>query len=222
MLTPEEIQLVRVREMVPGEKVRMQIPPAVRKKAVAAGLLTTKDLATIQDTELAVLVFEKGEPELQREIKVVGEPAALSAYRTKVNRALVSGCATAACHGGPAGGRLLLYGPANKEQTDLTNFVILQKFEGQAGGVPRYMIDRTQPLNSLLLGYLLPPTATKVAHPDVQGFRPLAKSATDPTFVAVRDWMGKTLSAKVPNYDDIDLTQGAKPATDKPAGAAAR
>jgi hypothetical protein len=37
------------------------------------------------------------------------------------------------------------------------------------------------------------------------------------TFAAVQNWMGRTLPATTPSYDDIDLSQDPKAAGDQPA-----
>ena len=230
VLTPDEVQLVRLREMWPDEQVKVKAPNSLKKDALAAGLLTPQQ-RNLREVDVALLVLRQGSPELQKQVKITSDPVALADYRNKINKVVISGCATNTCHGGPSAGRLVLFASsanaAQGEAADLTNFVVLQKFEGNGGGVQRAMIDRTSPLNSLLLGFMLPAKDNKVAHPEVPGFKSATRGPTDPTFVAAREWMGRTLIAVAPNYDDIDLTQepkpaGDKPAAEKPAGAAAK
>jgi hypothetical protein len=111
VLTPDEVQLVRAREMQPDrDKLRIQAPPTLKRKAMDAGLITAAEMRSMPVQELALLVLRKGTPELQKEVRIQNDPAALMEYRTKINKAVVSGCATATCHGSPDGiGRLTLF-----------------------------------------------------------------------------------------------------------------
>ncbi|MDB5296085.1 MAG: hypothetical protein JWO31_2068 [Phycisphaerales bacterium] len=222
-VTPDEIQLVRQRELKANEKIRMLVPPDLKKKIVEAGLKTAAEARAMSQPDIGLLVIAQGTPEMRREVKISADPVGVMDYRSKVNRSIVSGCASAACHGGDKGGKLVLFAPAENEAAAITNFVVLQKFERKNDGVLRPMVDRTQPLNSLLLSYLLPPNQSpRAPHPDVQGYKGMVKSSTDPVFVAAQEWMGRTLSANTPNYDDIDLSQDPKPAPDKPAAGAGK
>ncbi|HEX8915248.1 MAG TPA: hypothetical protein VF796_23045 [Humisphaera sp.] len=231
LLTAEEMQKVRIRELKRNEPpLKIQIPNDARKKVVDAGLLSAPQAKAMQNPELAMFLIEKG-GDLASLAKVQSDPAGILEYRTKINKALLTGCAAAACHGGPQGGNLILFGQPEKEDTVLTNFVTLQKIEKDTKGVRSLMVDRLHPEQSLLLNYLLPLGTAQTPHPKVDGFRPLAvRGADDPVYQTMKTWMAQTLKVlpdETPRvYDDIDLTAPApdpkKPAAAPAAGPAAK
>lgn len=218
LLTADEIQIVRQREMRPGDRtVKMQLPPELKKAAAAAGVITQAEIRTIAPMELATRVLKENNPDLTRLVKFQTDPIPLTEYRQKINRFIVSGCASTACHSPQKGGKFVLFAPFDKEEAALTNFVILQKWEGMADGAQRPMINRTQVGVSLLLGYMLPPEASKLPHPIVPGYKGIVRTVADPTYTAVTKWMGETLSPTTSTYEDIDLAVPPPPAT-RPSG----
>jgi hypothetical protein len=211
-LTPEEIQLVRLREMKPGDKTaRIQVPQELRKKAVDAGLITAAELRTIPPAELGMRILKSENEAMRNDVKIQTDPAPLAEFRLKVNKPLVAGCASAACHGqAQAGGFALFPDPAREEQA-LSNLVILQKHKSADG--QREMLNRTQPDASLLLGYMLPPEVSpKAPHPMLKEYKGMVRTVQDPVFVATRKWLSDSLVPYPPSYDDIDLTADPKPA----------
>jgi hypothetical protein len=215
LLTADEIQRVRVREMPRGDKLaRFEVLPGAKLAARDAGIITSGELKSLTRAELAirVLTFPVNTAAKQH-VKIVADPTPLVEYRQKVNHPLVASCASAACHGGKNGGALLLFGDPEKEDAALTNFVILQKFEKTIDAKPKSMIDRISPAKSLLLPYMLPREISRTPHPIVPGFTSAARGADDPVYIAASTWMGRTLIPIAPSYDDVDLTTPApKPA----------
>jgi hypothetical protein len=225
LLTPEEITLVRLREMPRGDKtIKLQVLPTAKIAARDAGVINDVEFKSITLPELAMRILDSNNapPALKQQVKVLSDPAPLVEYRQKVNKVLVASCASAACHGGNQGGNLLLFPDPQKEDQVLTNFVVLQKFEKKVEGAVRSMLDRNNPEASLLLGYMLNPETSRTPHPKVEGFKAAARTVREPAYVAAMNWMGKSLIPIAAPYGDIDLTAPApKPAAPAKAAAAA-
>jgi hypothetical protein len=71
------------------------------------------------------------------------------------------------------------------------------------GGL-RSVVDRDFPESSLLLQYMLPLDRADAPHPDVPGFKPMARSKNDPKYQEALAWI-KSLSAVAPAYG-VDLS----------------
>lgn len=212
--TPEEIQIVRIKEMKPGEKLRVApIPPAVRKQLLDAGIVTPAEIGKMQPPDLAAVILERGTDAMKAEVKFLSDPVAMADYKLKVNKIVISGCAASNCHGAADSKTLRLFNGTD-EASVYSNFIILQRTEKTIDGVQRLMIDRANPNNSLLLSFMLPTNLTRVPHPETQGFKPPAKSVNDPGFIAATEWVTRTLNITPPDYSGIDLSQ---PPPEKPA-----
>ncbi|QOV91823.1 hypothetical protein [Humisphaera borealis] len=205
-LTADEVQSVRLREIKQGEKLRVQISPALRKQVIDAGLVPANQISKVQPPELASLILSQGTPAMISELKLLADPVALNEYKMKVNKIIVSGCAASSCHGAADSKTLRLF-TTNEEEAVLSNFVILQRTDRTIDGVRRLMIDRANPANSALLGFMLPASISRVPHPEVPGFKPAVKTANDAGFVATRDWLTNGLNVIAPSYEDINLSQ---------------
>lgn len=212
-LTPEELQKVRIRETKPGEKLRAQISPELRKMVIDSGMVPANQISRAQPAELAALILAEGTAAMKAELKLLSDPIALMDYKMKVNKVVVSGCATAECHGSAESKTLRLF-TTNDDASVYSNFVILQRTDRNVDGVRRLMIDRPNPANSALLSFMLPSTISRVPHPEVQGFKPPMKSQNDAGFAATRDWITNVLNVTPPSYEDIDLSA---PPPEKPA-----
>lgn len=216
MLTADEVQLVRQRETKPGDKtLKYQVSAELRKKAVDAGVIKIAELRGITPAEIANKILTDGTPAMQKEVKILNDPQPLAEFRAKINKPLVAGCASAACHGQAAAGGFALFADPSKEEAALANLVILQKYEKSAGGQQQLMLNRTQPEASLLLGYMLPPEVSKAPHPTVKEYKGAVRGATELNFVATQRWLAQSLKPFAPGYEDIDLTADA-PKADPP------
>jgi hypothetical protein len=209
MLTADEIQLVRMRELPENDRsIKLSIPASAKQAALDAGIIQKEELRNIplQEVAMRILKDRDSPPALRKQIKLVGDPAPITEFRQRINKPLLTGCATAACHGDKTTTAFRLFSPPDREEASLTNFVILQKYEKQVDGVQRSMLNRTQPQASLLLGYMLPAEISRVPHPEVAAYKGAVKTTQDVNFLAVGEWMGKSLIPVPPSYDDIDLT----------------
>jgi len=129
---------------------------------------------------------------------------------------VLAGCASAGCHNTPEAGNFMLFERATDERSTYTNFFILQQYvrkvETPGGGGGPFageqtqirMIDRMRPQDSLLIHYMLPPAQAQYPHPQVQGYRPVARDRNDPRVRDVLRWIA-SLNSVVPNYQ-IDYT----------------
>jgi hypothetical protein len=104
---------------------------------------------------------------------------------------ILTGCATAACHGGPAGGRFFLYNPPENDAATYTNFYLLTQAVMRTSNGERVMIDRSYPESSILALFGLPPEISKTSHPQVPGvaWRPIFRSTDDANYRTLITWI---------------------------------
>src|SRR5207244_12193025 len=95
---------------------------------------------------------------------------------------------------------------AESDQAVDTNLYLLQSYakKGAAGGGPfssgkLMLIDRTQPIKSLLLQYSIPQQLSDYDHPQVTGYHPALRNMIDPRYVQLYNWIHDSL-ASVANY----------------------
>lgn len=138
--------------------------------------------------EILDVMFRIGARDLYGEVRVLGQPKSMEAFRDSVNaRWLTNRCATTRCHGGNEAGRLrLLNRSTNSEATVYTNFLLLDRFDTRR---PVPMIDYTNPTDSLLLQMALPREDVLYPHPDVKGWRPVFVNDRSPQYRAAVEWM---------------------------------
>ncbi|MEM8758511.1 MAG: tetratricopeptide repeat protein [Planctomycetota bacterium] len=164
-------------------------------------------------SEQLALLFRLRAREHYANVQVLAEPDALRRFRDDVFRGWLSNsCSTTRCHGGTEAGRLRL---ANAGRTDprvyLTNLVILERFRTEDGSP---LIDFEEPASSLLLQAGLPRHAAAVPHPEVRGWRPVFRGATDGNFGKAVRWI-EGMYVPRPAYS-IDYTP---PAASEPSPA---
>src|SRR5205807_611704 len=114
-------------------------------------------------------ILGHGTSDERKDVRILTEPAPLTEFKRSIQPMILTGCATAACHGGPAGGKFFLYNPPASEAATYTNFYLLQHVSAAAGDAQHLMIDRAYPDNSLLALWGLPAEVSKVSHPPVPG-----------------------------------------------------
>lgn len=216
VLTPEEINLIRVYEVNLADPPRLHIS----RKTVEEFLdlygknelmpqtpegrkaLLRRDPRTVLD-----LMFRVQARPLYGEVKVLEDPASMSAFRTQVHRTWLVGanssCASSSCHGGQEAGRLYLNNHRpNTDATVYTNFLILERFRLR-DGTP--LIDYDEPAKSPLLQMALPRDRSLHPHPDVgrgpgrRGWRPFFRDENDLRFRRAVEWI-KSMYKPRPNY----------------------
>lgn len=197
LLTDEQINLMKVYE------INLRNPPRLRieRKTVEellqryAGHVLLPTTAEEREAflrkdpaEILRVMFQLRARELYPEVRVVGNPERMERFRTWVNSGwLVSACATPRCHGGVEAGRLVLYNRARaSERSAYTNFLILERFRTETG---QPLLDYEEPSRSLLLEMGLSREEAVMAHPDVEGWRPVFPSRRALNFKRAVEWI---------------------------------
>jgi hypothetical protein len=147
-------------------------------------------------------IKKKGNPELLNDIRLTNDPPAMQEYRTVVQRAVLTTCATAACHGGGAGSdRFALHPKADHESEAYANFLTLNKYQYKpAKGREASMIDRNRPEDSVLIQFALAPNLSNMPHPDVEGYKPIFRTLNDPKYKQFVRWIADGLSPLIQDY----------------------
>ncbi len=178
VLTPEEVNLIKVYEIDFDRPPRVAVDPTKIKElleAYSSSPLVPSDApsraALMQGDPLKVvqLAFALKAREFYTNIKVVTEPSALVAFRTLVHDGwLIPNCATSRCHGGPDAGRLFLFN-TNTADPRVRYANLLNVLKGTVDGEPLISVER--PEASLLIQCALPPEEATHPHPTVKGWR---------------------------------------------------
>lgn len=204
MVSREEINQIRQIEWRPDvESLPVAIRPDAKRKFLAANPdITPADFNAMTSEQQAALMLQKGTAEVKRGITITRDPASVVNFKKSVIRVIIQGCASNACHGSTKAGSFQLFLPATNETVVYTDFLILQEYTTHKG---KFLIDRVNPENSLLLQYMLPSALTKTPHPAVQGFRPPVRTVDAPAYQQVLQWINGMPSA--PAHYDIDLSR---------------
>jgi hypothetical protein len=200
LLTPEQINTIRVYEINLADPPRLQIDrdtvtqliqqfagdPLIPANREAQDALYRKRPEQIVD-----LMFKLRARDFYPRVKVLQDPASMRKFREDVHRGwLLNYCASNDCHGGTQAGRLWLNNrPSNSDGTVYTNFYILDRFRiraerGDQKGQLVPLIDFVNPAQSPLIQLALPPGESLFPHPTPQ--RP-GKAPYKPLFRDVDD-----------------------------------
>lgn len=221
VLSPEEINLIRVYEIDFNRPPRLHIPrPAVEQLLDLYGehelvpsspegrqALLRRDPLTVLD-----LMFRVQARPLYGEVKVLEDPASMRMFREQIHRSWLVGanmsCASSSCHGGQEAGRLFLNNHlSNRDATVYTNFLILERYRLK-DGTP--LINYDEPAESPLLQMALPRERSKRPHPEVgrsagrRGWRPFFRDEDDLRFKRAVEWI-QLMYRPRPDYP-IDYT----------------
>lgn len=227
LLTPDNINAIRQFELKSSDtNVRIRFENDVRRRFVTAYNQDQSYFNNLQPVDQALTILSNADEKFTKDVRVLSDPQSMLEYRRFVQPMVLQNCATSACHGGAAGGKLILY--TTGESTDAvayTNFYILQSYAktlaapGSAfgsGPAQRKLIDRTQPDMSLLAQYGLPPDKSDIDHPQVSGYRPIFRGRDDARYKQLISWMRDSLRPVEPHYG-IDYTPPGMMATTQPA-----
>jgi len=190
--------------------------------------MTFAQFNRLSAVQQALAIIERGSDEMRQQVRIATDPSAIIEFK-KLQPLILTGCATSGCHGGPGGGNLTLFSPADTDPLAYTNFYILQKHQQKVeqdaaifGGGVRRLLDRGHGAESLLASYGLPSSAPELDHPLVGG-RPINaifRGKDDPRYQQLVRWMNESLKRIEPNYGvEYDAPIPAKPpaATTSPA-----
>lgn len=216
VLSPDEINLIRVYEVDFADPPKLHIPrPAVEELIELYGdhdamprtpegrdALRRRDSLTVLD-----LMFRTQARELYGEVRVLEDPESLKQFRSQIHQTWLVGsnssCASSSCHGGQEAGRLYLNNHrSNTDATVYTNFLILERFR-LADGTP--LIDHEHPAESPLLQMALPRERSTHPHPEVtrtagrRGWKPFFRDRDEMRFRRAVEWI-QSLYKPRPDY----------------------
>jgi len=226
LLSPSDINIIRQAEIRPDDNVRVRFDNDVKRRFIAMTNADPARFNNLKPADQAMEILHHGDPRMRDDVKILQDPATVTEFRRLVPNVL-TGCAATACHGGSAGGRFILYAPADNDAAVYTDFYILEKYVKQGagggsifGGADRRMIDRANPEQSMLLQYGLPQNMGQPPHPDVRGFRPAYVNKDNPQYRRVLTWI-KGQSPMEPVYEGIKYDLPHAPGSEPPATAPA-
>ena len=239
LLTAEDINTIRQKELKPTDSaVRITFQGDVKKRFAEQQNLRFADFNRLSPVEQAMRILSEGDDDIRRQVRVTSDPSSLVEFKRFVQPIVLSGCATTACHGGPGGGGLLLYAPADSDAVAYTNFYILTQYESRAaatrsnqgifGSAMRRLVERGHGDGSLLANYGLPTNVAELDHPLVGGkpVQSIFRNKGDPRYEQVVRWMDETLARIEPDYKlDFPLPRagaGAAGAATQPTSEPAR
>lgn len=210
VISHEQVNLIRLREMDPRENLPVRIDPSVKRKMADKLSVTMAQFGRLTPMQQALLILEKGDASMLSGVQVQRDPASLLEFRQKIQPLVLQGCAMSTCHGGALAGSFILYSPANDDATTYTNFLILQSYKKKVAGdanagifggeVVASMIDRSSADRSLLVQYALPALLAQDDHPPVRGYNGIVRDRNDPRYRMLVDWIGKSLARIEPKY----------------------
>jgi tetratricopeptide (TPR) repeat protein len=213
LLTANEINKIRQEELrATDTAVRFNFTNDVKKRWATLMNKEIGYLNAMRPLDQALAILDGNYPEgvhLSDDVRVLSDPASIRDYRNLIQPIIMSGCATSGCHGGPNGGKFILYTLTdNAEAVTYTNFYILTQYTkkigsptpGVFGSGERRMIDRGQANLSLLVQYGLPPEIAEFDHPSVRNFRPVFHTLQDQDLRRFVTWMNDSLRPMNPDY----------------------
>ena len=216
VLTPEEINLIRVYEIDFADPPRLNIPRDTIERLVdqygseqvmpqtpeGQRALLRRDPLTVLD-----LMFRVQARNLYGEVEVLEDPRSMRLWRKQIHGTWFAGstgsCASANCHGGQEAGRLYLNNKrTNTDATVYTNFYIADQFRLR-DGTP--LINYQEPAESPLLQMALPREQSRRPHPNVgrgegrRGSRFYFRDENDLRFRRAVEWI-KSMYNPHPEY----------------------
>ncbi|MBL8963074.1 MAG: hypothetical protein KF787_09040 [Phycisphaeraceae bacterium] len=230
LLTPEQINVIRVYELDLADPPRMTISRETITRLIEQ--YTGDPLIPVsregrdallrrRPDQIVELMFKLRARDFYPHVKVQQDPAAMRRFREDVHRGwLVNFCATSDCHGGAEAGKLWLNNRnPNTDATVYTNFLILDRFRlradrGEKKGSPVPLIDYANPANSPLVQMALPTDESLFPHPTPfrpgkAPFKPLFRSQEDVRFRRAVEWI-RTMHVPRPDYR-VDYTPPTPP-----------
>ena len=209
VLRAQDINTIRQLELRPDDNaVRIRFERDVKKRYLSYTTMRPAEFNSMTPLQQALLIIDKGAPEMRRDVMVLSDPPALFQYRRQVQPLVLQNCATSGCHSDHNPKKFWLVEPADSDAATYTNFYILDKYtkaykSGEGGVFGRgdlRVIDRQQPDQSLVLQYGLPGSMAEQPHPDVPNFKPVFRGKNDPRYAAIAAWIGKALRPVDPDY----------------------
>ncbi|MEM7754295.1 MAG: hypothetical protein AAF297_01515 [Planctomycetota bacterium] len=233
LLTPEQVNLIRVYEIDLNNPPRLSIPRPTMERLFneyADHPLVPRDpearlaLLGARPERKLDLMFRTQARALYPEVKVISDPYSLQVFRQRIHgRWLVRACASNGCHGGAEASRLRLAADRpNRAETVYTNFLILERFRLENG--EPLINHQTPEASAFLRAGLRPDVSRAVAgvedawtHPEVpatrgrRGWRSIFRGPDDARYEDAVAWI-RSLYRPRPDYPiEYDAVQFVRP-----------
>jgi hypothetical protein len=209
LLTPADINSIRQHELKPDEDIPISIPPDVRRKFAENIGMNYNEFNGMAPADQLALILQKGDAKTKAAVKIARDPQSILDFKRLIQPMVLRNCATGTCHGGPAGGKFILYNNTDQAST-YTNFYIMEQFSMATnvnsgffgGGSERKLIDRGDGAHSLLVNFGLPAGQGDISHPKIanSGFNGIFRSRDDRLCQQAIDWMDHGLTLIEPDY----------------------
>ena len=223
--TADEVNLIRQREWSRNDRnVKVRFQNDVKKRYLArARDVRPADFNNMNAVEQGwkIVHDRNATDDMANDVRLTTDPLPLHEYKTIVQRAVLPGCAAAACHGGGPAGNFQLYPRADHDPEVYANFLNLSTYTRSSGegkeSRKAQMIDRDRPADSLLLQYALPQNLSDNPHPDVPGFKPMFRTLKDPKYDQFLRWISNDLAPLQRDYGiDLGHPRGASEGQENP------
>lgn len=197
LLDERQINLMRVYEVDLSDPPRMALAPDLIARLIETyqgdplipSAQAGRDLLlSLRPEQVLELMFRLRARDLYDQVQVLDHPRSIRLFRDDVHRGwLLSGCASNQCHGGVNAGRLqLATRRPGTNATVYTNLYILDRYRLADG---RPLVDYDEPVRSPLIQAGLPRERASWPHPQVDGWRPVFRSAEDPRVERTVAWI---------------------------------
>lgn len=205
LLTPQQINVIRVWESDPTQQPRVRIPRAILDQVLVqygdSPLVpkgrAQREVQSWPGWRKLELLFALRAREFYGSVQVLDEPRSLAAFRQSIHPGYVlSTCASVNCHASADRGLTLYRTAPASDATLYTNFYILSQAATPSGR----LIDRAEPEKSLLVQYGLPREQAQTPHPSVPGWRAALRGRQDPLYARLVQWIGRQLYQPEPDY----------------------
>ncbi|MBM4113990.1 MAG: hypothetical protein FJ253_11585 [Phycisphaerae bacterium] len=179
LLSPDDVNIIRVYEVDLSKPPRVVIPPDVIRdlltrygssSMVPAGGEERNRMFNWDPVRVLKLLYDLKARDLYSRVQIASEPWALNQFRTKVHDAwVIPNCATSQCHGGIEAGRFFLHRRNSREErVRYTNLLILLRSK-----LDHPLVDFEDPESSLVIQHAMPRDEARYPHPDVKGWKPI-------------------------------------------------
>ncbi|GJM17851.1 MAG: hypothetical protein DHS20C14_00640 [Phycisphaeraceae bacterium] len=212
VLTPEQINTMRVYEVDMSDPPRMRVDRAAVEEFMRAyagadaipGTQAGRERLLLADaSDVLALMFRLQARDFYPRVQVLEDPDSIVLFKRNVHGTggwFTNACASARCHGGEHAGRLYLNTRRpNSDATVYTNLLILDQFTLADGTA---LIDYARPARSPLLHMALERDISLYPHPEVPGrgglgWRPVFRSTQERAYERTVEWISSMYSPRI-------------------------
>ena len=213
LLTPEQINLIRVYELDLADPPRFRIEDSTirtlmsqQPDAFPVNEQQREAILKSSDLDKLKLLFRNRARNLYHEVQVDEDPESFKVFKKRIAGRtgwLLNSCATVRCHGGEAAGefRLVNHAP-NSPESLYTNFVTIDRYKLK-DGTP--LINYIDPERSPFVQMGMVRSRSLYPHPDVdpvefgRDWKPVFRTSTSTNFKRATDWI-RSLYTPRPDY----------------------